>query len=448
MKKGFWKQLILMSVVLLSSASLVACSKNSKSASQSSAVAKTVKDENDGALTVWTTSNTMKLNAEKWADQNNKKVKVVIVPYADFDTKLKQQVSDPATAPDVFIVSRDFVKGWEKRSSTVLNLSKSFPKDVATYKKNAFSTIAKLGEIDNGDLVTVSAENPVGMMFYNRKIAKEILGTDDPEKVAAEMSSVSKWQKVNEKIQDKYGNKVKLFGTTADTLNMLSQQRTKPYVQNKVFTVDKSLSQLFDRANMLYKDKMFVTQDEDEAYQSGFNANTFFVEFLPSWGFSSKVMPQIKDKDGAGNWGVTQPTESYSRGGSFYFITQTSKHKKTAWNYVRSQTIDTKTLFDTQKSIVGYPSSKVAAKKLVDSNYEEPLLGNEKPFAMYQKQALVQEKNSKDIVTEYDGAIVNFTGSLVKDFGAGNITKEQALKKLGEQVKSAYPDLTVKYDYK
>jgi hypothetical protein len=67
---------------------------------------------------------------------------------------------------------------------------------------------------------------------------------------------------------------------------------------------------------------------------------------------------------------------------------------------------------------------------------------------MYSKQAAVQEKESKDTVTKYDGAILGFIGDLIKDYGAGNVTKDAALQKLGQQVKSAYPDLTVKYNYK
>ncbi|MFT8410627.1 MAG: ABC transporter substrate-binding protein [Schleiferilactobacillus perolens] len=449
MKKNFWKHLMIIGAAVLGTVALTACgSGNKNNASGGSSASVAIKDEDKGPITIWTTSNTMKLNAEKWAKGASKKVKVVIVPYADFDTKLKQQVNDPSTAPDVFIVSRDFVKDWESRSSVILDLSKSFKKDAATYKKNAFSDIYARSLNEKGDLVTVTAEYPVGMMFYNRTIAKDILGSDDPDKVTEAMSSVSKWQDVNKKLQEKYGSKTKLFGTSADTLNMLSQQRTAPYVKDKTFTVDKSISTLFDRANMLYKDKMFTSIDDAEAFQAGFNNNAFFVEFLPTWGFSFKVAPQLKDKAGAGKWGVAQPTMSYARGGSFYFITQSSKHKKSAWDYIKAQTIDTKNLYETQKSIVGYPSSKVAAKQLVDSDYEEPLLDNQKVFSMYSKQAAVQEKESKDTVTKYDGAILGFIGDLIKDYGAGNVTKDAALQKLGQQVKSAYPDLTVKYNYK
>ncbi|WP_125605109.1 extracellular solute-binding protein [Lapidilactobacillus bayanensis] len=451
MKKSFWKHLIIASTILLSTAVLTACSSSSKDSSSksgSASAAKVTDEDKKGPITIWTSSNVMKESAEKWAKKAGKTVKVVVVPTVDFDKKLKQQVNDPSTAPDVFIVSRDFVKDWAARTSVTVNYSETFKSDAAKYKKNTFNDVYQLGLDPKGNLVGMTGEEPIGMMFYNRKIAKDILGTDDPAEVAKSLNTLDKWKTVNNKLKAKYDGKTKLFGNTVDSTNLLFAQRKTPYVKNNTFTITKDMAKIFDTTKTWYQDKMFVSQAEDEAYQAGYNSNTFFVSFLPTWGFSSKLVPQITDKSGAGNWGVTQPTMSYARGGSYFFMTKTSKHKKSAWNYIKSQTVNTDNLYNDQKSKVGYPSSKLAAKKLVDSGYKEPLLGEQKVYDMYAKQQKVQDAAYKDIVTKYDSTVSGFMGDLIKDYGAGNITKEQALKKLGDEVKGAYPELTVKNAYK
>lgn len=434
------KKLALLGLTAAASLALVtACGSKSDSSDSKKASTK--------PFTIWTTSNVEKENAEKWGKDNGKKVEAVVVPWDDFQTKLKQQVGDEKTAPDVFLVARDFVKEWSEKDNLIVNLEKEFADDVKSYKTNAFNGIAQLGSNPSGQVVAVTNQYPVGVMFYNRKIAKEILGTDDPTVVAESMSTFEKWSEVNDKLKAKYGDKVKLLGNFGDTNNMLTQQRTVPYVKNDTFTIGKELVALLDRSKTLYDQKMFLAETENEAYQAGYNQDAFFANFIPSWGFASKIKPQIEGKESAGNWGATSPTFTYTRGGGFYFVTAKSSNKKDAWDYIKSQTINEETLIPVYKTALDFPSSKPAAEKLVASNYEEPLLGNQKVFDLYNTQSKLQEAAFKDVVTKYDGTISAKISELAMTYGNGTQSKEEVLKALGDAVKTAYPDLKVKNDY-
>lgn len=444
MKKNWLRKTVVTGAVLASVLLLGACGNSDNGGGDTGTAAQS---ESNEPLKIWTTSNALKESAENWGDETDKKVEVVVIPYSDFQTKLKQGINDATTAPDVFIVSRDFVKEWSNRENAIVNLEKEFSEDVKKYKSDAFEDIVKFGSNDKDQLVAMTGEYPVGMMFYNRSIAKDVLGTDDPEDVVVAMDTVEKWQGINAKIKEKYAGKTKLFGTWEDTNNMLVQQRTKPWVKDETFTIDETFADLFDQTEKMYQESMFVSEGENEAYQAGYNQNIFFAQFLPSWGFSSKIRPQIQGKESAGNWGVTTPTYSYARGGSYFFIAQNSANKKNAWEYVKSQTVDTDYLVADQKSKVGYPSSKKAAEELVASGFSEPLLGDQKVYEMYQKQADVQSAETKDVVTKYDGTILGFVNDLLKSYGAGNISKEDALKELGNKVKTAFPELKIVEKY-
>jgi ABC-type glycerol-3-phosphate transport system substrate-binding protein len=434
------KKLALLGLTVTASVLLLAACGGSKSDSSS-------EKKSTRPITIWTTSNVEKENAEKWGKDNGKDVEAVVVPWDDFQTKLKQQVGDPKTTPDVFLVAKDFVKDWSEKEGVVVNLEKEFPDDVSDYKENAFNGIAQLGANADGKVVSVTNQYPIGVMFYNRKIAKEILGTDDPTAVAESMSTFEKWSDVNAKIQAKYGDKVKLLGNFGDTNNMLKQQRTVPYVVDDTFTIGKEIVEVFEQSKVLYDQKMFLAETENEAYQAGYNQDAFFANFIPSWGFASKIKPQIEGKESAGNWGAASPTYTYTRGGGFYFISEKSSNKKDAWDYIKSQTINEDTLIPLYKEALDFPSSQPAAEKIVASGYEEPLLGNQKIFDLYETQAKLQEVDFKDVVTKYDGTISALLAELGMNYGNGTQSKDEVLKSLADQVKTAYPDLKIKKDY-
>lgn len=446
MKKSFLKKMFLGVAAVTSIALLGACGNGSKDSGSSDSGATKTEDAK-GALKIWTTSNALKQSAESWGEKEKQEVEVVVIPYADFQTKLKQQVSDASTAPDVFIVSRDFVKDWSDKKGVIVDLEKQFPEDIKTYKENTYSDLLDFGSNPDGNIVTVTGEYPVGMMFYNRTVAKDILGTDDPEEVSKAMDSSEKWSDVNKKIQEKYGDSVKLFATVFDTQNVLFQQREKPFVKDGVFTIDDTIVNFFDETKKLYDDKMFLSEIESESSQAALNTNGFFVNFLPSWGFASKIRPTIEGKEGEGNFGIAKPTYTYARGGSYFFITESSKHKNAAWEYIKSQSVDVDALVSDQQAKVGYPSNKEAAEKLKDSGYEEPLLGNQKVYDIYSEQASIQEKATKNVVTKYDGSIQQIIVDLLTAYGTGSISKDDALKELGDKVLNAYPDLEIKEDY-
>lgn len=461
MKKSSLKRMFTGGMAVAMAVTMLGCGKNADSSASNTAKSKSgtknsstsaksddakAEKDGDGPLVIWTQGNSIKEDAEAWGAANGVDVDVVVIPFADLQTKLKQQITDPKTAPDVYAITKDYVKDWVERGVN-LDLSEEFPDDAKNYIDNTYKDLVALGSDDKGDLQAVTAEYPVGMMYYNREIAKNILGTADPDEVGKALSDVDQWPDLYEKINDAYSGKIKMFGTTQNLNKMLSNRREKPYVKDDVFTVTKDMANIFEINKQIYDDKMFLTEKEDDAYFSGWNTDAFFVDFLPSWGYSSKFKPQVDGKEGAGKWGMTTPPYAYNRGGTYFFITKTTSHKNNAWDLVKGISVDTQKLVDVQKGKDGFASTKEANKILVDSGYEEPLLGNQKVFEEYQKQAAIQEKLPTDVVTKYDGDIESFMNDAVINYANGSMSLDDAIKGLGTQVQSAYPELTVKYNY-
>lgn len=421
---------------------------SSSPASNSNAAPAANSSGNEATLVVWTYSNSFKERVETYyGGKLGKSVEVVITPFADFQTKLKQSVTDPNTTPDVFISNRDYVRDWVVSNGASLNLSEAFPEDVASYVENTYKSVVDLASDDAGNVFGITSEYPVGMMYYNREICKVLFGTDDPVEIGERLNSEEKILAAHEQLQAQYNGSVKMYGTFYNVVNTYATSRTEPWVdENNVFTITKEMDHFLDWCKTLYDNGMLNSEAEDDVYYQGYKTNSFMIDFLPSWGFRSKVNPQLSaDTDGYGSWGVTSPYVPYKRGGSFYFISSASKNKDAAWELIKYLCMDEEVLYDTTKSTLDLGPNKIVNQRLLDEHYQVEALGGQEIYQAYATETPIVEKAFEGLqtVTRYDGNILEFFRNVCLDYGNGKVTKDQAFTQLESQIKTAYPEITV-----
>ena len=69
--------------------------------------------------------------------------------------------------------------------------------------KNQYSYTQEIATDQSGKLKAVSWEADPGVFVYRRSIAKEVLGTDDPDKVQEAISDWNKFEEVAGKMKEK-----------------------------------------------------------------------------------------------------------------------------------------------------------------------------------------------------------------------------------------------------
>ena len=451
MKKNIKKFSLGLATVSALSLGLFGCGNDSESASDSNTEKNSeiavVDTASDKPLKFWTTSNAIKSRIEEYTKENGEEVDTIVIPYADFQVKLKQSISDPATTPDVFVVSRDFVRDWVETPGAILNLSEVFPDDTDAYVKNTYSNFVDLGSQD-GSLYSVTGEFPVGMMLYNRTASKEILGTEDPEQVGGLLDSKEKLIAVNEKLKETYDGSVKLFGTFQNMSTMLFTSRTEPWVTDNIFKVDKFTDEFMDWAKVVYDNDMILTEMEDDAYFSGYQTGKFMLDYLPTWGYRVKAKPQIEKINEAG-WGITSPMVPYIRGGSYFMISSASQNQTKAWEIIKHLSIDEDEMVKYNKETLDLSSNKDVNEELVNYDYKEPLLGGQEIFKTYAAEINIVDETFGDtsVVTKYDGAVIEYLRGAAVSYATGKSSKENALKDFKQQLESAYPEITVELNY-
>ena len=403
--------------------------------------------EQERPIIVWTQGQAIKNQAEAWAEANGVDVEVVVIPHADLQMKLRQSVQDPSTAPDVFAITRDFVRDWTERYDFVVNLDAMFPADAAYYRANAFDDLVMLGTGADGALRGVTAEYPVGMMYYNIAMAREIFGTDDPEEVTKAMSDIDNWEETYVALKEAYGGDVKMFGLTLNVNTMLYNQRLNPYIENDVFTLTPEIMRAFEVNKVIYDHGMFIDENtETTAYTSSWSEERFFIDFLPSWGFGSRYKANVEGTSAEGNWAITMPPLPYARGGSFFFIPTASSQPEWAWELIKGISVDPETLFNNQFAINGFSSNGEANDLLIATGHEETLLGGDnRIFEAYRRASIPQEAMMKDrdVVTPFDGEVQRILNEAIIAYASGQFTLEQALDMVEDDITAAWPNVTV-----
>ena len=136
-------------------------------------------------------------------------VNITVVPNADFLAKLTPTLASGQGAPDIFTGESDYVKYlvdsgyWDDLKAEPYNADTS---DVWDY-------VVSVGTDDGGTLRALSFQASPGSIMYRRDIARDVLGTDDPDEVAAMLTDESAMLDVAAKLKE---SGIKMFASWQD----------------------------------------------------------------------------------------------------------------------------------------------------------------------------------------------------------------------------------------
>lgn len=111
--------------------------------------------------------------------------------------------------------------------------------------KNQYSYTQEIATDQGGKLKAVSWEADPGVFVYRRSIAKEVLGTDDPDKVQEAISDWDKFEEVAEKMKEKG---YKMLSGYDDAYRVFSDNVSEPWVnENKEIAIDPMIERWIDQ---------------------------------------------------------------------------------------------------------------------------------------------------------------------------------------------------------
>ena len=285
-------------------------------------------------LTIWDWDEAHLTHMTEWYHERHPNVNfdTLVVSTDDYFQKLQSALASGSGAPDIILSEI----GYRGKVFDLGILDDLYKEPYNVKADEMFDFVTQLGAGPNGELYGVEQQICPSGFAYRRDLAKEYLGTDDPDEISAMISDWDKVFEVGEQIKEKSGGKVTIFpGMTIFLNGILVNQNVSNYIDGD--TVDLTgryqsvleTAARFNQAGLLGKQ-----EDNTPAYNNSYSSGE--IMFYPCAPWSVKWGIASNDPNGSGNWGLTKaPGNGYTYGGTSVSIYSGSKNKEAAWEYIQ-----------------------------------------------------------------------------------------------------------------
>lgn len=483
------KKVLALVLAGLMTASLAACGSSDEGAATTTDTADTTTETTDtadvatdetaeaselsGHLTIWTWTEDLKTKAEKFMEANpGVEIETVIIATADYPTKVEAALGAGDDSIDVFGGEPQMIPAFMEAG--FFEDLDAAPYNFEDYADQLFDYVNQVGKYD-GTQYCIGYQSTPAAFYYRRSIAKEVLGTDDPEEVAKYFSS---YPVILETAQTMLDAGYKMFASDSELGYMTGDEA---WVVDGALNLAQARLDYMDLVDALYRGgyTTFSAQWATPWYQAmngpvavltaevqwgdwgtdengntnfniwdaeNYNANVdnyateeaeVFAFGLPAWGILTLTSNATET---VGDWGVCEGPAYGFGGGTWVGISSQSKNKELAWEFVKYATIDEGLAnWWISEKYAGDAVSNIAA---MEAHYDDEIafLGGQKVYPLW---AELSEGIDYSKVTVYDQAIGDAWGSAISKVKTGEATKDDAIAAFYDEVAATYPDLTI-----
>ncbi len=337
---------------------------------------------------------------------------------------------------DIFLVEADYalkyVNSPVSMTMSDLGITDADLSDQYTYTQDIVKD-------ENGKIKGSSWQACSAGFIYNRDIAKEVLGSEEPEDVQAAMSD---WDKYNETAKKIVDGGYKMCSVN-DTYRVYSNNVSGKWVNDKnEVVVDKNIDKWVDDSKKLVDEGAETTTDlwSDDWSKGKRASGKIFGYFGPAWFFNFCL---DADKEGTvaadGRWGFVEGPQSYFWGGTWMCAAAGTDNANLVKDLILTMTTDKKVLKEIAMDDQDCVNSKEVLADLAGSDDGKiELLGGQNP---YEQLAAGAEKIDLSNLSEYDQGCNEEFQKAMKNYFEGNADKDKALEQFNKAVKEKYPIL-------
>ncbi|MCE3203112.1 ABC transporter substrate-binding protein [Paenibacillus sonchi] len=392
-----------------------------------------------GKLTVWGWDKAwFEGTAAKFNEKfSNIKLEFVEVSAGDYLKKIQTSIASGSELPDIIWAEAAF-----RGALYELNVLQSLSGEPYNFDSSHLLDF-ELPLLTNskGELVGLEQSGSPGALAYKRDLAKQYLGTDDPDALTAMFTDWDAFIAKGKEVYDKSGGKTYMLGSLMDAYTIFSNQGTTPIVDGtKVNTAEvlRMFTQLQSIRDNNGEGKLAMWSPTWNASYSQDN-----VIFYPAANWSPDFVIKPNDKASNGRWGLMVPPEGgYPYGGTTIGIWKDSKNKDTAWTYLSwllGSDEGAEANFAVSDYILPLKSFFNDTSKL-SSGADEYFGGQD--LGKFWVEKVFPSMKSK-AVTKYDQDIYSSSELVLQTMAQDNsFDAKQALEKWKEQLKKNHPELT------
>ena len=357
------------------------------------------------------------------------------------DEKLAQGGAD---APDIYCAEAAFVlKYAQGDASQYAATYKSLGIDVDKLVKEA--QIAQY-TIDigsrNGELVGLGYQATGGAFIYNRSVAKDAFGSDDPKVVAEKIGAgTQSWDKFFEAAAELRAKGYAIVSGDGDIWHAIENSSDKGWIVDGKLYIDPKREAFLDLSKKL-KDNDYHndTQDWQEGWYADMKeagAKKVLGFYGPAW-LINYVMAG-NSGDTYGDWGVCASNVGFFWGGTWVLANKDTKNKDIVAKIIKWITLDSSETGlqyywanGTLNGEGGTKDTVASGTVMTKSDGKLDFLNDQNMFEAFVPAN--QYANGKNL-TQYDETINTYWRDQVRQYTAGAKTREQAIADFKTQVK-------------
>lgn len=355
------------------------------------------------------------------------------------DEDLKNQ-ADSDMKIDMFLVEADYamkyLNGPYTMSVAEVGLTDSDTADQYEYTKVA-------GSDANGTLQAVSWQATPGLFAYRRDIAKDVFGTDDPEKIQAELADWDKFNAAAAKLKE--AGYFMLSGYD-DSYRVFSNNVTYPWVNaNSEIVIDDNLLKWVDQTKEFtdkgYNNKTSLWAPEWNADQG--SKGKVFGFFYSTWGIDFTLAGNAQDNKGSkdglyGQYAVCPGPQAYFWGGTWMVASAGCDNKDKVADIMKQLTCNKDILLDITKETQDYTNTVSGMQEYASTDFKSEFLGGQNHIALFSEAA---PKIDFSKVGPYDQGLNESFQSAMKDYFTGKVDKDTAFDNFYKSAIEKYPEL-------
>ncbi|MDD3240465.1 MAG: carbohydrate ABC transporter substrate-binding protein [Lachnospira sp.] len=365
------------------------------------------------------------------------------------DAALLKQNEAPADEKiDMFLIEADYALKYVDSDYTLnvndIGLTKDDVKDQYQYTQDIVTD-------KNGVLKGVTWQATPGLFVYRRSIAKDVLGTDDPDKVQAALAT---WDKFDSVAAQASSKGYKMLSGYDDSYRVFSNNVSAPWVDaNNKIQIDPNIMKWIDQTKT-YTDKNYNNKsklwDTTWAADQGPKGQVFGF-FYSTWGINFTLLGnalETPEKEGGkqevgngifGDYATCTGPQSYYWGGTWLCAAAGTDNANLVKDIMQTLTCDATTMKKITEDTQDYTNTVSGMQSLANSDFKSAFLGGQNHIKLFAEAApKIDMKN----MSAYDQGLNEELQKAMHDYFDGKVTKEKALENFYTAAIEKYPNLT------
>lgn len=292
----------------------------------------------------------------------------------------------------------------------------------------------------NGVLKGVSWQAAPGVLFYNRDVATQVLGTDDPVSV---QEYVSNWDKFVDTAATMKDAGYRMTSSVMDSYRVYSNNVTSKWVVDGKINIDDNIMKWVNDSKEMYDaGETGVHAMWSDDWSKGFYPEgKVFCYFGPAWLINFCMAADVEGSiANQGKWAATEGPQGFFWGGTWISAATGTDNASLVKDIMLKLTTDEQIMTDIVKADDDFVNNKpVMDTMAADTSYSSEILGGQNPLGMY---AAGVESIDLSNITSYDSGCNSEFQSALTNYFEGNATLDEALDLFYTAVLEKYPELT------